>query len=454
MFRVFIPFLGLIAALTVGSIFQNGVTLNVQAPAEVTAGTEFEVTVSIQKGDLESFSRLQQNLPAGLTASSYISSDADFSFEEKRVRFIWLRMPDRDNFTVTYKIKVDERLKGTFSIDSKFSYIDQNERKSVSLVSEPISILPSPTVDPDLIVDIADFEEKVVPYIAPAVAEPQMLCVRQTPSQDPLGNGYVVRLLVNKESKQKFAKIEESVPSGYKAVSLDPREAIFTFKDKTAKFLWMNLPAEPSFLVSYKLIPDGQAATMPVMDGKFSYLEGEKSISIDIRQTDMDLTAIQPGQIGSIVYVTESSPLAEQTNVKTEEPRVTAAKTNKGGTRKTEPPRKTKTPAKEPRGSKDYLLEPETGVYYRVQLAAGHHNVDIRKYFKKYNLDKEVRREEHEGWQKYSIGSFDVYKDARDYRVHIWNTTVIDDAFVSAYNNGTRITVQEALMIANQQWYK
>lgn len=453
MFRLLLVILNLIAALTIGGIFQTGVTLDVQVPEEVTAGSEFEVNVSIQKGDLESFSRLQQSLPAGLTATSYLSSNADFSFEEKRVRFIWLRMPREESVNITYKIKVDERLKGTFSIDSKFSYIDQNERKSVNLVTHPIQILPSSAIDPSLIVDIEDFEDKVIPYIPSGSEETQMLCVRQTPIPDQRTGEYEVNLLINKEARQKFAKIEEQVPKGYKAVSVEPRESIFTFKDGTAKFLWMNLPSDSYFTVSYKLVAENPNLPPPSLNGKFSYLEGEKTISVDIRQTDRDVASIRPDELGDLINSLPSAPLAETTGRQTEEVKTTTTQE----VAETKPPkeeRKPRTQSRESKQNQANMLEPEEGIYYRVQLAAGHKNVDIERYFKKYNLDKEVRKEFHEGWQKYSVGSFPVYREARDYRVHIWNTTVIDDAFVSAYNNGKRITVQEALMIANQQWYK
>jgi len=355
-------------------------------------------------------------------------------------------LPFQEEVTVVYKIKADERLKGTFTIDSKFSFIEDNERKSVTTASQTIIINPSPAIDPSLIVDIADYEQLVVPYISPASASAEMACIRQSPVQQD--GSYLVNLLVNKESKQKFAKIEEVIPAGYKAVSVNPREAIFTCKGNIAKFLWMNLPADPYFLVSYRLIPETQEAKTPSLKGKFSYLEGEKTISMDIRQTNIDLASITPTEIGNLIASIDQPLLAENNVVKEK-----VIKTE-GPVIKEKFPRKSneKFSRKETNGRN--LLEPQDGIYYRVQLAAGHKAVNIEKYFKKYSLEKEVRKELHEGWHKYSVGSFSEYREARDYRVHIWNTTEITDAFVSAYNNGARITVQEALMVANQKWYK
>lgn len=459
MLRITVIYINLLVVFFINLFQASDVKLKMDTPVEVNAGGEFEVRITVDKGDVESFSRFQQMIPAGLTASSYLSSNADFSFEDKRVRMIWLKLPDDEEFTFIYKIKVDERLKGTFSIGGKFSYIDNNERKSVNLVSQSIFIRPSPNIDPELIVDINEFEDKVIQYIPSVSKEAENIaCIRQTPYLSGDGNEYIVNVLVNKEDKKKFAKIEELIPAGYTAVDITDKNGIFTFKDQKAKFLWMNLPAEPFYVVSYRLIPmNDQKPGPPVISGKFSYLVDEKTISIDIIEKDLDVASISADQLQAILAELKTAPPVLLAEAEQREPVVEI---------QPEPEQKepVKTKATKPKAAKAgrykfkrdlaYVLEPESGIYYRVQLAAGHKPIDIRRYFKKYQLDREVRKEYHEDWLKYSVGSFKVYKDARDYRVNIWNTTDINDAFVAAYNNGQRITVQEALMIANQKWYK
>ncbi|UCH15277.1 MAG: hypothetical protein JSV22_04735 [Bacteroidales bacterium] len=486
MVKLLVTYFSLLLVFFISRVQTSDVSVRLDVPAEVTAGTEFEVSVTVSKGDIESFSRFQQEIPAGLTANSHVSSNADFSFEDKRVRMIWLRMPEDDEFTFIYKIKVDERLTGTFSIGGKFSYIDNNERRSVSPVAQSIYINPSPTIDPNLIVDINEFEEKVIQYIPPVstMAE-NIACIRQRPFLNAAGTEYTINLLVNKENKQKFAKIEETVPAGFTAVDIDNKDGIFTYKNQKAKFLWMNLPSEPYYMVSYKLIPQNDAApSLPLISGKFSYLVDEKTIVIDVIEKDLDLASITDEQLQNILEEIKTQPPTLLAEAEQKEPEIVTEPEIKEEPVDIKPPVRepeyTEPEVKEPEVKEPieqvkqkvtkpksirtseykfkrdlaYVLEPESGVYYRVQLAAGHIPVNIKRYFRKYSLDREVRKEYHEGWLKYSVGSFPVYKEARDYRVNIWNTTDIDDAFVSAYNDGVRITVQEALMIANQKWYK
>jgi len=475
MAKILLPLFNLIVILVL-QLFQGDVSISLQAPSQVTAGTEFDVVITLNKSELEGFSRFQQNIPPGLEAISASSANADFSFSENRLRLIWLRMPQQDEVTVSYKIKVDPRLKGTFDLGGKFSYIDNNERKSVDITPQYITILPSADIDPSLIVDISEFENRYIAKVTPVSEEAvNIACIRQKPFPGDGGNEYIVKVLVNKEDKKKFAKVEETVPEGYTAVALETRDAIFTFKNQTAKFLWMNLPVDKYFTVSYRLIPQNQATLEPPrLKGTFSYMVEDKTISIGIAERDMDLLALTSDEVSSLVtevknhpedlVITEpESPLIAEAEKPKEEPEkedIVIEVPVKETIIKEEPvkeePLTARQETKIPRSktSLSYTLEPESGVYYRVQVAAGHKAVNVDRYFKKFNLGKEVRKEMHEGWHKYSIGSFGVYKEARDYRVHIWNTTPVKDAFVSAYNSGSRITVQEALMITEQQWYQ
>ncbi len=424
--------------------FFSDVSVYMNTAGQVEAGNEILVEVTLDKSDFESFARFQQDIPGGLTPEPVKTANADFSFKDQKVKFIWLKLPSEQKVTVSYKLKVDQRLKGTFNLGGTFSYIANNERKSVQVASKAIAINPSLSVDPKLVVDVNDFKTLAAPVLVAESGIDQVKCIRQVPYLADGSNEYQVNLLVNKGNKEKFAKIQETVPEGYTAVALESKNAIFTFKDQTVKLLWMNLPSDSYFVLSYKLVPNEGVTMSPNLDGTFSYIENDNTMSIGIIERDVSLQNVSDENLLAILSTTEegiSTPIdyvqpQDYSGTVKIEIAESALKLIQADTRLTN------------------MLEPESGVYYRVQIAAGHRPININRYFKKYNLDKEVRTEFHEGWRKYSVGSFYLYKAARDYRVQIWNTTTIDDAFVSAYNNGKRITVQEALMITNHEWYR
>lgn len=447
-----------LVALFMSMFFDSEIAVKVSAPQEVTAGNEFQVTLTIQKGKLESFSRLMQEIPAGLKATPISSANADFTFKDNKLRMIWLKLPESDSVTVTYSIKVDKRLKGTFDLAGKFSYIESNERQTVEANPVSIKINPNPDIDPKLIVDIKDFTEKVIPEITPTGLAP-VACIRQTPSvTGDADNSYVVNLLVYKDVAQKFAKIEETVPSGYTAIKIDSKDGIFVFKDGKAKILWMNLPSGPYFTVSYRLVPNQGVTTPPALTGQFSYVIDEKTLVKEIVQKDVILASLSADDIRKLVNEINTPVPVENLAVNT--PSIDTVKKKDAPVLTKQNVAQQVTKKKNwyqkqlDRSNTAYMLEPEDGVYFRVQIAAGHKPINIQRYFKRFKISDEVRKEVHDGWVKYSIGSYQEYVQARDYRVHIWNTTPIADAFVSAYNSGKRITVQEALMITNQKWYK
>lgn len=469
------------------------VKMNLNSPAIVDAGKTFRVSITLAKSDVSGFSRFAQDIPAGLTATSINSANADFTFKDNRLRYIWLKLPELDTFTVTYEVKVDERLKGTFDLSGRFSFIDKNERKSVDLQSKQITINPSPNIDPKLIVDIKDFKEKVIPQLLPVDVE-NVACVRQKPDLTYSDKEILVNILVNKGSRQKFAKIEEQIPAGYVAVAVDKKDAIFAFRDQTAKFLWMTLPAESYFTVSYKLVPQSKLkADSLTIRGNFSYIDGQKNSNVPIIEQDVNLEKLNKDQVGKLLALlpgkfTKPSDKTALPGVNTDTSKIKTLALNNNKTGKNQQGNEIKTAKNETKDNNknivavnkkivpvdtfrnsnllaknaeskeavsfSYILEPESGVYYRVQIAAGHKPIGLRKYFRKLTFNQDIKTEQHLGWYKYSIGSWSEYKKAHDFRLHVWNTTPIKDAFVAAYNAGKRITVQEALMVSNQKWYQ
>lgn len=454
---------------------QAKISVKVDVPEKVKAGSEFNVNISIQKGSLEEFSRFQQELPAGLTASAVNSGTADFSFDKQRLRFIWLKLPAQEEINIAYKIMVNERLKGEFNITGEFSYVENDERKSVELKTGPVIIQPSPTVDAGLQVEISEYEKIISAEKTSLEARYDISCIRQTPYKTTTGNEFIVRLLVYKKDMNKFAKIEEQVPDGFEAKSMDAKESIFTFKDGLVKFVWMNLPPEPGFVVSYRLVPSSSRVSSAIsIKGQLSYIDEGRNIVVDIVQRDMDLAGVNEQNVEQYLSSAGSSkaltapeatsedlkikptPIADVTTTGTREPVKTKDESRTVTEEKKVTPVNESAPIQKEQGRRYSDIPPtlslpvEAGIYYRVQLAATHRIVDPVSNYKKYNLDRPVLLEFHDGWYKYSIGSFSKYSEAKAYREMLVTKKRISGAFIIAYQNGQRITVRDAWRIGGR----
>ncbi len=440
MFKYIIFAITLNVIMFLGFFSKENVFLHLGAPAAAEAGTTIEVELELHKSAITGFARFQQELPPGITASPVYPSDVNFSFDENTVRMIWLNLPGDKTFTVRYRLHIDERLKGELKLEGTFSYIENNERMTASAEEITVNITPSPHIDEELIVDLSEADKLHPPVPATYAPVAEAVAVRQLPVEDD-DRGYLVNIMINKGDRSSFAKIEERVPRGFTAEAVESRGGTFSFSDQIATIIWRKLPPENNFIVSYRLIPDELTDEAPRPEGSFSFMHDNITTTYHVVERDIPLSSLEGAGKQELIA---SAALEVRTTAPERSPAARPPST----------PLPSAPAAVMPERGLTRPLPPEQGVYYRVQLAAGRRPVDPESYFKHLDIPFNIHTEIHEGWYKYSVGSFYDYRSARDQRVNIWNTTPVGDAFVSAYNDGLRITVQEALAIANHRWYR
>jgi hypothetical protein len=428
------------------SVSAQEVEISIDHPTRVRAGEEFTVTVNILKGTLTDYSRFSQDLPLGLTASNVSSPNADFSFDNQRIRIIWLKLPENPQVTVSYHIQVNERLKGTFTLGGVFAYVVDDERRFLNVENSPeITIIPSSTIDPDFIVDIKDFRGD---SSAPPSEDPQdkafAMVIRQKPILLPSGS-YMVRLLVNNPTGSKYAKIEETIPSGYIFEEVNSEGGIVSYAASTVKFIWMKLPETSEFEVEYRLVPKQNEPQGEMnIAGMLTYTSGNDNKLVEVKEMDVPLEVLSQAEKRNLLLTGEAPGTARQTAVMARE-RETQAPVE------TEPIREQRDTGPVTAGGSTSaaggtvvntpVLQPESGVYFRVQLAATSEATDARTIFREAGVDREVFVEQLGGFYKYTVGSFRNYEEAVSYRDRVENLPEVEGSFVVAYRDGNRIPV-------------
>jgi hypothetical protein len=420
----------------------GSVQIDLDAPDNVVAGSSFEVTIHLTKGELKDYSRFSQDIPAGFMASNISSPNADFTFDEERIRIIWLKLPSDQEIEVKYSIDVHERLSGTLELGGTFAYVESGERKFIDIADKKqVTVMPSPDIDQGLVVDISDFKS-IVESAQAKIQRDFASVIRQEPVVMP--NGIVnITLLVHKPEGTKYLKLEETIPGGYSFEALQSNRAIVSHAASIAKFVWMKPPTESIFTLKYRLVPileQDQRALL--IQGTITYTEGDQNmveeieevgVSLDALTSAQQLELLETGVVSGEVAAVNTVEKVTQTTVPTK--RVKPAV-----------PEKTNTVTK----SKDKsvlsipVLSSESGTYFRVQVAAIKNPYFANIYFSEYDLLRGVKVEQMSGWYKYTVGSVTNLSEAEALKKKIRQRTPVKTAFIVAYSDGKRISIQDA----------
>ncbi len=471
-----INFLGL---LLLDTFFLGDLSITQNTPTTMQPGTEVRVTVTVEKGTLSGFAKLQLDLPPGLTATAIETKGASFTFADQKAKFIWMALPSTPSFKISYTLSADASLSSNQAIVGRFSYIEDNERKTFDLPTSTIDFGSgglTPVAQTTTTEDISS--QDLASAAAAAPAGTTMLAVIDNASgvSPTQGGGGVtatrtitpvtesemlVEVIVKKGDLRGFGKLQETIPQGFSALEKNSSEAIFTTQDRIAKFVWLNLPAAAEIKVVYKLRANEKPEGEYSIDGEFGYLlndETQKAVigtsKFFVGPKAMEAIAAQQAEptkelahaiVPEVVPVKEAQPeVAQQVPVAKETPKPVRAEEPVAAA-----PSK---PAPQPKRTTS-IPAPEQGILYKVQISAGHREVGSTYFAARHRYHGGFSVERHQGWIKYVTGKFGSYAEARDQRV-AFNTAghAFPGPFVTAYNNGERISVQEALVLSNQKW--
>jgi len=437
-------------------------------PANMDTAEEAVVRVKFDKSDVTGFAKFQITVDDGLNIEVVESAGASFTFNNGKAKFIWMALPANEEFTISYRLKTTGAANGRKALDSRFSYIYENERKNRDVPTHYINVGNVPETISDAVDDTLEEKE--------TISEAYVSANRQIVS-DGL-NQWKVQVEIEKIGLTGFAKIEETLPEGYTAIDFKSSGAVFSSLDDEIKYIWYDIPENETVTIAYKLLPViAQNGKMPEISGTFSYLEGEETMEIPIadglemmaEETPKDTSGAQvidevieeieeeiveeePATIADddtpdtalpvIAEIPESNDNEVEVSTQETETETTATASNEENTKSATD------------GNIIDVPQPETGVFYRVQIAAGKNNLKKPVFEKLYSFLEGYKLENHKGWFKYTTGYHQVYKSARDDRQRIKaKYDKFQGPFVTAYNDGERISVQEALMVTSQKWY-
>lgn len=422
----------------------NGITVTSNIPANLVAGQEVTIELKVNKGGMSGFAKLQLELPEGVTVKAADDKGANYNYNAGIAKWVWPALPMESEIIISVTLFVEASATGTKFIASKYSYVENNVKQVVEMNPAEVNILP-PGSDPGTPIVTntpakTDSSQVTTTNTTPPVnnsAEPSgNITVNRTISAGSTDNEFLITLKIKKDGTKGFARYSDDISEGIIVKAAKTDGGSFSVADGKIKFVWVNVPEKDELEISYTI--SGSTSNAVVLGGEYSYLEDNQSKKIRV---PMETIAFQTKQVA----VEEKK---EPKSNDGRDPEIVIPAT-------VQSVEETVAKKLSESGMETTIEKKDGNMNYMVQVGAfSNANVTAQRLKRKFSISETIKSEMHEGYSKFMVGKHSEYKSARNQRETMKSVNGVKTAFVVAYNQGKRITVQEALMITNQKWFK
>ena len=427
----------------------NGINLSVNIPKTIIAGQEVPIEIKVTKGSMSGFAKLQLELPEGLSLKELDNKGANYSYSDGIAKWVWASLPSENEIIVKATLVSASSASGAKTIGAKYSFVENNAKQVVEMVpfeitiEAPANATTSQTSTPETTANTnTEAAAETNTSVSNSNKEPAgNVTVVRTISKGTNDGEYIVNLKVKKGATRGFARYSDDLKSGVIAKAITTDGSSFSVADGKVKFVWVSVLIKDELELSYSLTSPTSIAM--ILKGEYSYLEDNQSKKYLLTPEPLEINlapavatnTTEPVTTPTVAMVTPTETVALETpTVAVVTPTETPTNTN---------------PVNET------VAKNDGSVNYMVQIGAfTNGNVTASVLKQKFGISETVKSEMQGGFSKFMVGSHREYKGARDQRERIRNNNGVKSAFVVAYNLSKRITVQEALMISNQKWYK
>jgi hypothetical protein len=249
----------------------------------------------------------------------------------------------------------------------------------------------------------------------------QVSITANLPTQMVANSKFTTEVKIVKGELSNFAKYQIDVPLGYVITPIDIKGGNFTFENQRAKLVWVSLPADEFFSISYQIEVNSSAADTGILAQKFYYLENNEKKEVETKPVTVTIGAIQMSTVNGI-----SAQSNLGTSVNTSVVSVTDPSSNTSSTI-------ISNPIINSNSSAVASVSGDSGFSYRVQI--GSFSAEPSK--SKFSKIGKVYIDLINGAYKVTAGNFNARQDAVLYRDELQAKGF--PGFIIVLKNGQRV---------------